>query len=204
MSFPLTRGINLKSRDDLKSVKIILSTGFLPTRLMPKRQGVFFWDPFLNVRPKLKRWPLSGLWIFNKLWINPKLQVPGSVLPESTLDQIFPSVKLCQDAFDPLRRDSWPRKRDKSREKGEDTWVRAAQCEKCRNVGTTQFLWAATKTDGQTDGPIKSSARGPRGPKKTKQRKLCSYANKQKNLHFIIASHLYSVLLLLINAKKKH
>ena len=106
--------------------------------VMPKRQGVFFWDPFLNVRPKLKRWPLSGLWIFNKLWINPKLQVPGSVLPESTLDQIFPSVKLCQDAFDPLRRDSWPRKRDKSREKGEDTWVRAAQCEKCRNVGTTQ------------------------------------------------------------------
>ena len=107
---------------------------------MSKRKGVFSGIPSLNVRSKSKCWPLSGFWILNKLWINPILQVLGSVLPESTLDKIFSSVKLCQDAFDPLRRDSWPRKRDKSREKGEDTWVRAAQCEKCRNVGTTQSL----------------------------------------------------------------
>ena len=36
----------LKSRDDLKSVKIILSSGVLPTRFMPKRKGVFFSDSF--------------------------------------------------------------------------------------------------------------------------------------------------------------
>ena len=182
-------------------------------------------------------------------------------------------MKLCQDAFDPLRRDSWPRKRDKSREKGEDTWVRAAQCEKCRNVGTTQseevhpcpppsldtlyktrtncsrkvretesgswqswlgwrgwqmiickrpvppdnnlqkarpsgWSFARGQPCGQphgwTDGPIKSSTRGPRGPKKTKQRKQSSYTNKRKNLYFFIAGHLYSALLLLINANKKH
>ena len=57
---------------------------------------------------------------------------------------------------------------------------------------------------GWTDGTIKSSTRGPRGPKKTKQRKQSSYTNKRKNLYFFIAGHLYSALLLLINANKKH
>ena len=82
--------------------------------------------------------------------------------------------------------------------------TRESERHNVRNAGTSGQHNSCGRPQRRTDGPIKSSARGPRGPKKTKQRKLCSYANKQKNLHFIIASHLYSVLLLLINAKKKH